>query len=98
VAAPDDNEIHQRARRFVSVRVAELSLYHAAKVREGRESRKLYDLFREEIDRARALFRTQFLEKSATMVDYLHEELVRTLAQGDPGRMGESYPGAMVRS
>jgi hypothetical protein len=97
-AIPEDNEVHQRAKRFASVRVAELRLYQAAKVREGRESQNLYDLFREEIDRERALFRKQFMEKSATMVDYLHEELVRTLAQGDPGRMGETYPGAMVRS
>jgi len=96
-AVPDDSEQHQRARRFASVRVAELRLYQAAKVREGREAGNLYDVFRAEIDHERSTFTAQFLEKSASMVDYLHEELVRTLAQGEPDRMGENYPGAMVR-
>ncbi len=96
-ASEEDSEWHRRARRFASVRVAELRLYQAAKVREGRESQKLYDLFREAIDSERVLFRAQFMEKSPSMVDYLHEELVRTLAQGEPDRMGENYPGAMVR-
>jgi hypothetical protein len=97
-AAAEDNECHRRAQRFASVRVAELRLYQAAKVREGREAHSLYETFRDEIDRERATFRTEFLEKSPSMVDYLHEELVRTLAQGEAGRMGESYPGAMARS
>ncbi len=99
VAAPvAEDEYHRRARRFASVRVAELSLYQAAQVRDGRLAGNLYDLFREAIERARATFRTEFLEKSPSMADYLHEELVRTLAQGQPDRMGENYPGAMVRS
>lgn len=93
----EDAEWHQRARRFASVRVAELRLYQAAKVREGRDNSNLYDLFREEIDHDRATFQTQFLEKCASMTDYMNEELVRTLAQGEAGRMGENYPGAMVR-
>ncbi len=99
VAGPvEEDEYHRRARRFASVRVAELSLYQAAQVRDGRLAGNLYDLFREAIERARATFRTEFLEKSPSMADYLHEELVRTLAQGEPDRMGENYPGAMVRS
>jgi hypothetical protein len=96
--AGEETEWHRRAQRFASVRVAELRLYQAAKVKEGRESGRLYDVFREEIERERATFRTEFLEKSPSMADYLHEELVRTLAQGEASRMGESYPGAMVRS
>ena len=94
----EDDEYHRRARRFASVRVAELSLYQAAEVKEGRLANSLYDLFREAIERARATFRAEFMEKSPSMVDYLHDELVRTLAQGEPGRLGENYPGAMVRS
>ena len=97
-ASVAEDDYHRRARRFASVRVAELSLYQAAQVRDGRLARNLYDLFREAIERARATFRTEFLEKSPSMADYLHEELVRTLAQGEPDRMGENYPGAMVRS
>jgi len=96
--APVDkqSEWHRRARRFASVRVAELVLYQAAGVRQGRQERRLYDLFRDAIERERATFRAQFMEKSPSMVDYLHEELVRTLAQGEEDCLGDNYPGAMV--
>jgi hypothetical protein len=30
------------------------------------------------------------------MVDYLHLELVRTLANDDPELLGENYPGVIV--
>ncbi|MCC6539880.1 MAG: hypothetical protein IT162_20195 [Bryobacterales bacterium] len=94
-AAPDD-ELHRRARRFASVRVAELQLYHGGKVRDGRAAGQLYEVFQEEIDRDRATFRQEFLGKGEAMADYYHEELVRALALGDAGRLGEKYPGAMV--
>ena len=47
---------HRRAKRFASVRIAELSLYQAAKVTDGRAASDLYDRFREEIDRERQVF------------------------------------------
>jgi len=95
-AAAPDAEIHRRARRSASVRVAELQLYHAARVRDGRAAGKLYEVFQEEIDRDRVLFRQEFLGKGEAIADYYHEELVRTLAMGEASRLGEKYPGAMV--
>lgn len=97
-APAPNHELHQRARRYAAVKVAEWRLYEAAKVMRGRSESNLYELFQEEIDRERARFRAVFLEKDPTMVDYLHKEMIRTLTQGRAAQMGENYPGAMERS
>jgi len=33
---------------------------------------------------------------SPTMVDYLHLEMVRSLADDDPNNLGPEYPGPLV--
>jgi hypothetical protein len=48
------------------------------------------------IDGARRQYESDFMSASATMVDYLHLELVRTLAQDDDMRLGEEYPGPLA--
>lgn len=90
-----EQELRRRARRYASVKVAEWRLYESARVSRGRTEKNLYALFQEEIDRERARFRAVFMEKDPSMADYLHEEMVRTLAQGSADQMGENYPGAM---
>lgn len=90
-----EQELRRRARRYASVKVAEWRLYESAKVARGRTDKNLYGLFQEEIDRERARFQKVFMEKDPGMADYLHEEMIRTLAQGRADQMGENYPGAM---
>ena len=90
-----EQELRRRARRYASVKVAEWRLYESARVALGRTGKNLYAVFQEEIDRERARFRAVFMEKDPAMVDYLHEEMIRTLAQGRADQMGENYPGAM---
>jgi len=51
---------------------------------------------RNEIDAARSEFYHNFFETCPSMVDYLHLELVRTLAQEDAGALGRNYPGPVV--
>ena len=51
---------------------------------------------RERIDMARELFHEQFFAPCASMVDYLHLELLRTLANDDPDLFGKDYPGPLV--
>jgi len=91
----EEQRVHLRAQRFARVRVAEMRLDHAADVETGRARRNLYDALGEPIDAARASFRTYF-DACPSMVDYLHLELVRTLAHDDPELLGENYPGVMV--
>ncbi len=89
-AAPRAGDVS--AQRFAKVKIAEMQLYQAAAVKNGRAARDLYGALRTEIDAARASFR----EKFNGTADYLHEELVRVLAGGDAGLLGPGYPGAMV--
>ena len=91
-----DRRLHLRAQRFARTQVAEMSLYHAESVNQGRARNDLYSALREPIDAARAAYREQFIQASPTMLDYLHRELVRTLARENPAALGESYPGPLV--
>ena len=92
----EEQRTHLRAQRFARVQVAEMRLFEPEAVHGGRERRDLYDPLRKRIDGAREAFRTQFFEDCPSMVDYLHLELVRTLANDDPELLGKDYPGPMV--
>jgi hypothetical protein len=92
----EEQEAHLRAQRFARVRVAEIRLYHAEAVRRGRAEKNLYAVLRDRIDSGRADFRKEFLEKCPSMADYLHREMMRTLANDDEFAMGPEYPGAMA--
>lgn len=91
----DEQEIHARAQRFARVRVAEMRLYRAQAVKEGRESGNLFQALRKEIESGREQFRQDFLS-TPTMIDYFHVELVRTLANDDASILGPDYPGPLV--
>lgn len=92
----DEQEMHLRAQRFARVRVAEMRLYDAEAVKRGRQDRNLYASLRQKIDAGRSEFRREFVEKCPSMTDYLHRELVRTLANDDESAMGQEYPGALA--
>ena len=91
-----EQQIHLRAQRFARVQAAELRLYHADVVQVGRTRRNLYEALRQPIDDARQSFRAQFFADCPSMVDYLHLELTRTLANDDPDLLGSTYPGPLV--
>jgi hypothetical protein len=92
----EDRELHLRAQRFACVRVAEIRLYQSEKVKNGRAAHDLYTSVKADIDSAREAFRREYLNASESMVDYLHLELVRTLANDDAEVMGRDYSGPMV--
>jgi hypothetical protein len=92
----EDRELHLHAQRFARVQVAEIRLYQSERVKNGRAAHDLYTSLKEEILSAREAFRRKFLNASDSMVDYLHLELVRTLANDDVELLGQDYPGPMV--
>jgi hypothetical protein len=92
----EEQRIHFRAQRFARVRVAEMRLFQGDAVQAGRAGRNLYDALRKSIDAAREAFRLSFFAPCSSMVDYLHLELVQTLANDDPDLLGNNYPGPMV--
>jgi hypothetical protein len=91
-----EQQLHLRAQRFARVQAAEMRLYHAELVQTGRTHRNIYERLRQPIDSARESFRAQFFANCPTMVDYLHLELTRSLANDDTDLLGSSYPGPLV--
>ena len=74
-----------------------MRLFKADDVQAGRTRRDIYEALRKSIDTARETFRNEFFASCTNMVDYLHLELTRTLANDDPDLLGKSYPGPLVR-
>ena len=93
---PEDQEVHLQARRFARVHVAEMRLYKAQAVRDGRAHKALYAALKQDIDAARDAFRKEFIEPFPSMPDYLHQELVRTLSNDDALLLGPDYPGPLA--
>src|SRR5689334_4669710 len=89
----EEQRLHLRAQRFARVQVAEMRLFETDAVQSGRAQNDLYDALRSRIDTARESFRRTFFVSCPSMVDYLHLELLRTLAHDDPDTLGKDYPG-----
>lgn len=94
--SPEDQRLHLQAQRVARVKAAELRLNHADALRRGSFEGNIYGALRGEIDALRAEFLQNYLAKSATMVDYLHLEILRSLAHDDDRLLGKDYPGPMV--
>ena len=92
----EERRLHNDARRFARLLVSEIKLYNERKVNEGRSSSDIYERLREDIDRSRQMYEKRVAPPVAARHDYFHQELVNTLAEGDPGKLGASYPGAAV--
>ena len=92
----DERRLHNDARRFARLLVSEIKLYNEPKVKEGRSKGDLYDRLREDIDRSRQMYDKRVAPPVAARHDYFHQELVNTLAEGDSGKLGSNYPGAVV--
>ena len=92
----EEQDLHLRAQRFSRVRVAEMRLYKSEAVKTGRSLRDLYTALKSDIELARDVFQRDFIAACPTMVDYLHVELVSSLAQDDATLLGHAYPGPLV--
>lgn len=72
------------AQRYARLLVSEIKLYHEAEVVEGRRDRDLATRLGGEIARARVMYEQRVPAHVRRQADYFHDELVRTLANGDP--------------
>jgi len=91
-----EQQLHLAAQRFARVLVAEIRLAAAEQLRAGRAARNIYGALKQPIEEARQKFREKHMNVSPTMVDYLHLEMVRSLADDDPNNLGPEYPGPLV--
>jgi hypothetical protein len=74
---------HAAARRYARLLVSEIKLYHEPQVVEGRRERDLATRLGGEIARVRTLYEQRVPAEIRESTDYVHEELIRTLADGD---------------
>ncbi|PYR57516.1 MAG: hypothetical protein DMF85_13405, partial [Acidobacteria bacterium] len=75
----------QGAKRYARLLVSEIKLYNEAAVRVGRQKRDLLQRLRPEIERARRLYEERIPADVGARAAYFQQELVQTLADGDPG-------------
>ncbi len=95
-ASETEQRAHNDARRFARLLVSEIKLYNAAKVNDGRRNYDLYDRLKDEIDRSRKVYDKRVSPAVASRFDYFYDELVQTLAEGDPAKLGKNCPGPVV--
>jgi hypothetical protein len=81
--AADNAEEIESARRYARLLVSEIKLYHESAVVAGRRERDLASRLGGEIARARVHYEQRISDAVRAKADYFHEELVRTLADGD---------------
>ena len=90
---PEEQALHLRAQRFARVRTAQFRISESDGLRKGTLQSDIYSALRPSIDAARDEYERTFMAHSPTMVDYLHLEIVRSLAHENIRLMGQNYPG-----
>lgn len=76
------------ARRYARLLVSEIKLYNESAVRLGRQKHDLLERLRPEIDRAQRLYEERVPPAVGARSSYFQQELVQTLADGDPALLG----------
>jgi len=91
-----EEEQHNNARRFARLLVSEIKLYNEQKVVEGRNNNDLYDRLKEDIDRSRQMYDKRIPSAVTSRFDYFYDELVNTLAEGNPAKLGSDFPAPQM--
>ncbi|HXO21303.1 MAG TPA: hypothetical protein VOA87_15425, partial [Thermoanaerobaculia bacterium] len=86
--SPDDEALHEEARRLARLLVSEIKLYNEEQVEEGRRNRDIYERLKEDIDRSRQMYEERVEQRVLRSTDYFYQELVRILAAGDSKALG----------
>ncbi|GMR23454.1 MAG: hypothetical protein BMS9Abin37_1884 [Acidobacteriota bacterium] len=89
----DTRKKHEEAMRFARLLVSEIKLYNEAKVQQGRSNNGIYNLMRDDIERSRQLYKERVPEPVRSSTNYFNDELIRILADGDSGAMGQLPAG-----
>jgi hypothetical protein len=85
---PEERRLHQDARRFASLLVSELLLYNEEAVILGRRHKDLAHRLGREIEKSRQAYTTRVPSHLRGASRYLDDEIVRVLAEGDSGVLG----------
>ena len=85
---PPVDDTEDAARRYARLLLSEIKLYNETAVTAGREQKDLFERLRPEIERARSLYEARISPSLRARNLYFEQELVRTLADGDPNLLG----------
>lgn len=90
---PANGKAHQSAQRLARVLISEIKLYYLNKIegQDAGEIQNIYDLLKDPIDKSRQHYKQRVGADAASMPDYFHGELVKTLCAGDESRLGPNY-------
>jgi hypothetical protein len=86
------DERHKAARRFARLAVSEIILYREADVRAGRVGRNLWMRLLPDIKLCLEAYEKRVPQEVRDRFDYLYDEVIRQLAEGDPGKLGPEAP------
>jgi hypothetical protein len=93
IPGPDLGRQHEDARRLARLLVSEIKLYNEDRVVLGRKARDLYERLRDDIARSRQVYTERVSAEVRAAADYFQQELVATLAEGDPALLGPTPAG-----
>ena len=83
---------HSAARRLSRVAVSEIKLYHEEEVKAGREAKDLWTRLSQDISLARQTYEARVDKEVRDRFDYLYDEILRQLAEGDVEKLGPEAP------
>jgi hypothetical protein len=83
---------HQAARKFARLAVSEIVLYRKAEVLEGRKAKDLWSSLKPDIKLCVTTYEHRVPKDVRDRFDYLYDEFVRQLAEGDPEKLGPNWP------
>jgi hypothetical protein len=83
---------HRAARKFARLAVSEIVLYRKAEVLEGRKAKDLWSSLKPDIKLCVTTYEQRVPKEVREQFDYLYDEFVRQLAEGDPDKLGPNWP------
>jgi hypothetical protein len=86
----DERREEDSARRYARLLISEIKLYNEAAVEQGRSERNLLGRLGPDIERARRLYEDKIPTAVRHRVNCFDQELLRTLAGGDPSLLGQT--------
>lgn len=85
--SPEEEKLHNDAKRFARLLVSEIKLYNEQKVQAGRNNRDLYERLKDDIDRSRQMYDKRYGTTAVSSFNYFYNEMVNTLAEGDASKL-----------
>jgi hypothetical protein len=89
----EEQDLHNKAKRFAKLLVDEIKLYNQSKVAEGKQNRDLYKVLREDIEKSRATYEKRYGSTQVASAKYFDSEVLRILADNDRSLLGSDFPG-----